>query len=85
MNKKNQKQIVSTKKELEEEIARAILKSGMNANLNYIDISNITDLSSLFSGSYFNGDISKRDLSKAKFYSYKQLLFYKERMQRYSF
>ncbi len=54
---------VANKKALQDEIKRAIKEHGNNVNLNYIDTSEVTDMSSLFYISTFNGDISKWNTS----------------------
>ena len=51
-----------------------IKRLGNKADLNHIDVSGVTDVSHLFSYSYFNGDISKWDVSKVKNMRY---MFYK--------
>ena len=55
-----------TKDELKELIEQLIKERGDNADLNDIDTSEITDMSSLFSFSHFNGDISGWDVSNVK-------------------
>ena len=55
-----------TKDELENIIKQKIESEGNECNLNDIDTSNITDMSSLFEDSDFNGDISKWDVSNVK-------------------
>ena len=50
-------------KELKELINKMIDKHGINANLNNIDVSKITDMTKLFGYSKFNGDISQWDVS----------------------
>ena len=55
-----------SKKELEAMIKAAIAEQGNAANLNHIDTSRVTDMSFMFYGSQFNGDISKWDVSKVK-------------------
>ncbi len=55
---------VANKKALQDEIKKAIAEHGATANLNYIDTSDITDMSNLFqNNATFNGDISKWDVS----------------------
>ena len=52
-----------TKEELKEIIEQRIKEEGNNVDLNDIDTSKITDMSNLFEGTYFNGDISHWDVS----------------------
>ena len=52
-----------TKDELKDIIKRRIESEGNECDLNDIDTSNITDMSKLFEGSEFNGNISKWDVS----------------------
>ena len=52
-----------TKEELKDIIKQRIKKDGPQVDLNDIDVSNITDMSELFCGLNFNGDISKWDVS----------------------
>ena len=52
-----------TKKELREIIENRIKDEGNEADLNDIDVSKITDMSALFEGTDFNGDISRWDVS----------------------
>ena len=55
-----------TKDELKKIIEDTIEEQGNNCDLNFIDTSLIDDMSELFFGSVFNGDISKWDVSKVK-------------------
>ena len=50
---------LKTKDELKKIIEDTIKEQGFNCGLNFIDTSLIEDMSRLFSGSKFNGDISK--------------------------
>ena len=52
-----------SKAELEKIIKETIEKNGPNCNLNFIDVSQITDMSHLFEESDFNGDIRKWNVS----------------------
>lgn len=56
----------TTKRELAEIIERTIEKEGNNCNLNFIDTSNIEDMSYLFANSRFNGNIADWDVSKVE-------------------
>ena len=49
--------------ELKKLVNKLIKERGNDANLNDIDTSKITDMYSIFYNSYFNGDISKWDVS----------------------
>lgn len=55
-----------TKKELQNIIQNTIDKEGPDCDLNFINTSEITDMSRLFLRSCFNGDISKWNVSKVK-------------------
>lgn len=59
-----------TKEELKELVEKLILERGNKADLNDIYTGDITDMSSLFSHSHFNGDISKWNMSKVSNMSY---------------
>ena len=52
-----------TKKELRDIIEQRIKEEGNEVDLNAIDVSNITDMSDLFYGTNFNGNISNWDVS----------------------
>ena len=52
-----------TKKELKDIIFKRIEAEGNEVDLNDIDVSKITDMTSLFEGTNFNGNISQWDVS----------------------
>ena len=60
----------TTKYKLKLIIEQRIKQNGSKCNLNDIDVSEITDMSSLFSYSAFNGDISNWDVSKVEIMHY---------------
>ena len=62
----NYKYLPETKEELKDLIKKRIKEEGNEVDLNDIDTSNITDMSNLFKGTDFNGDISKWDVSNVK-------------------
>ena len=59
----NYKYFPETKKELKDIIKKRIKQEGNEVDLNDIDVSKITDMSDLFEGTNFNGDISEWDVS----------------------
>ena len=48
------------------ELKKIIKNSPLDADLNHLDVSNITSLKSVFTKSKFNGDISAWDVSNVK-------------------
>ena len=63
MNENYYVTIAKDKEHLQLLIKLNIDKFGPNCDLNYIDTSNVTDMSFMFNKSKFNGDISKWDTS----------------------
>ncbi len=55
----------ATNKTIKFIVKDAVEKYGVNADLNFIDVSQVTDFSDLFIVSYFNGNIGKWDVSNA--------------------
>jgi hypothetical protein len=49
-----------------EELLEIINSAAVDADLNYLDVCGVTDMSSLFENSRFNGDISKWYVSNVK-------------------
>ena len=66
----NYNYFTKTKEELKDIIFQRINEEGKEVDLNDIDVSNITDMSKLFEGTYFNGDISEWDVSNVTDMSY---------------
>ena len=64
----NYKYFPKTKEELKDIIVNRIKAEGNEVDLNDIDVSEITDMSNLFEGTDFNGDISSWDVSKVKYF-----------------
>ena len=63
IKKSKYKYFPKTKKELQDIINNRIKQEGNNVDLNDIDVSKITDMSELFEGTDFNGNISNWDIS----------------------
>ena len=61
-----EKIIVHDSLELRILVNRTIIKNGPNCSLNFIDVSNITDMSFLFMNAHFSGDVSEWDVSNVK-------------------
>ena len=55
-----------TKNELKQLVYKLIIEHGYDSDLNDIDTSEISDMSYMFNGSYFNGDISEWDVSNVE-------------------
>lgn len=59
--------IAWNREELKKIVEAAIERKGNECDLNYIDVSNVTDMSELFLNSPFNGDISQWDVSNVTY------------------
>ena len=59
--------VVNTTNELKQLIKKTINELGKDCDLNFIDVSKINDMSYLFFGSEFVGDISKWDVSNTEY------------------
>ena len=59
-----EKVVAKDLKDLKKLIKDAITKNGPECDLNFIDVSKVTDMSGMFNRSQFNGDISKWNISK---------------------
>ena len=57
------KRIVATNDTIRKIVKQEIEKYGNNADLNHIDVSNVTDMHMMFCDSQFDGDISNWDVS----------------------
>ena len=60
------KVVAKDKEHLKHLIEETIAKNGANCDLNFIDVSNVTDMSGMFCCSEFNGEISEWDVSNVK-------------------
>lgn len=60
---KSLKMIKATNDNISQLVLEGISIYGPNADLNYIDTSDVTNMMNLFNNTYFNGDISKWDVS----------------------
>ena len=58
-----EKTIIATDETIEDIVNAEIERLGNNADLNHIDVSQVTEMRGLFYGSDFNGDISNWDVS----------------------
>lgn len=58
-----EKTIIATNETIKEIVKSEIERLGNNADLNHIDVSQVTDMSHLFEESEFDGDISNWDVS----------------------
>ena len=66
----NERVVVQDRNQLEELVYATIREKGYECNLNFIDVSNVTDMGGLFRDSQFNGDISEWDVSNVTNMSY---------------
>lgn len=64
--KVRRKVVAKNRTHLKKLIENAIDKHGAKCDLNFIDVSNITDMHGMFRNSEFTGDISKWDVSTVK-------------------
>jgi|SRR5690554_152828 len=71
-----EKKIVVNDKNVKDVVRDEIKRLGNKADLNYIDVSQVTDMNDLFRWSNFNGDISKWDVSNVEDMGY---MFYESR------
>ena len=63
VNRQFETVVVRNRDHLESLVNRALLMFGSRCDLNFLDVSNVTDMHNLFEKSDFNGDISKWDVS----------------------
>jgi hypothetical protein len=71
-----QKTIIATEKNVHAFVFSEIQQNGNNADLNHIDVSGVTDMTSLFFRSEFYGDISKWNTAHVK---HIERLFYRSK------
>ena len=58
LSKYKDTRVVATDENIKQLVKEGIRLYGDKANLNYIDVSRVTNMSNMFSNSKFNGDIS---------------------------
>ena len=66
----NKENIIANDANIKDIIRYAINKLGNNADLNFIDVSNVTNMATLFNKINFIGDISKWDVSNVEYMHY---------------
>ena len=62
--------IVATDKTIMQIVKSEIARLGKDADLNHIDVSQVTDMSALFAKTDFQGDVSQWDVSNVKYMYY---------------
>jgi surface protein len=67
---REKKIVVRNKQQLDTIVYATIREKGYECNLNFIDVSQVTDMSGLFKGSPFNGDISEWNVSNVTTMNY---------------